>query len=355
MIGQTISHFRILEKLGEGGMGVVYRAEDTLLRRSVALKFLSRQALSNDQLRARFLREAQAAAALDHPSICTVHGIEESDGQMFIVMAFIPGETLQQRVSRGPLPLANALDVAVQIGQGLHEAHESGVVHRDVKSANVILTSGGKAVIMDFGLALLAERSRITQAGTTLGTVVYMSPEQAQGKDVDRRTDVWSLGVVLYELTTGRFPFRGNTAHAICRSILTDDPDPVTTLRRKAPKDLGWILDKALAKRRGERYQHMDDLLVDLRAVRGKLPAEEPEEIIEVPARPRIATDARTVTLYDGHTITIDSELRRKAEEGALESRPRLDADGNRWWKLALAVLAAVVLLAMLVIWSRSL
>ncbi len=359
MVGQTISHYLILDKLGEGGMGVVYKAQDTKLRRDVALKFLSEHALLSETLRERFLREAQAAAILNHPNICTVHGIEESDGYLFIVMAYVPGETLQQRVSRGPLPASKALDVIIPVGEGIHEAHKNRVVHRDIKSANIILSPGGKAVIMDFGLALLAERTRITRAGTTLGTVAYMSPEQALAKNVDRRTDIWSLGVVLYELVTGRFPFTGDTAHAVCRSILTDPPHPITAARKKAPKDLGWLLNKALAKRPEERYQHMDDFLVDLRAVRKKLPADEPEEIIEAPPRPTRASDNRTVTLYEGKTITIDTELRERAEQGArgggLEALGDSKKADSGHWKLALVALAVIVLLGMAFIWWRSL
>jgi len=359
VIGQTISHYRILDKLGEGGMGVVYKAEDTKLRRNVALKFLSEHALLSETLRERFLREAQAAAILDHPNICAVHSIEESDGQLFIVMAYIPGETLQQRVARGPFTVTSALDVTIQVGEGIHEAHKNGIVHRDVKSSNIILSPSGKAVIMDFGLALLAERSRITRAGTTLGTVAYMSPEQALAKNVDRRTDIWSLGVVLYELVTRRFPFTGDTAHAVCRSILTDPPHPVRAIRRKAPEDLGWLLNKALSKRPEERYQHMDDFLVDLRAVRNKLPANEPEEIVEAPPRPMTTTDDRTITLYNGQTITIDDELRQKAERNSrtedLEPCGSDDADGPRLWKVTLAILAAAVLLGIAIVWLRSL
>jgi len=358
MVGETIGHYRILDKIGEGGMGVVYRAEDTLLLRTVALKFLSEAALTNEKHRARFLREAQAAGSLDHPNICTVHGIEEHGREMFIVMAFLPGETLHQRVRRGPLPLASALDYAIQIGSGLQEAHGRGVIHRDVKSANIILTPEGKAVITDFGLALLAERSRITDAGTTLGTVAYMSPEQALAEDVDHRTDIWSLGVVLYEMIARRYPFQGNTAHEICRSILTEMPYPVIAARKKAPHAICCALERALAKRREDRYSEMREFLEVLGSLRAKLPSEKPEDLAGIPGGPPPDTDAPTETLHDGHAITIETAVREKVRDSARPSGPqptsRLGVVAANWWKPALVVLAVVVIVGMILIWMRA-
>ena len=194
MIGQTISHYRIVEKLGEGGMGVVYKAEDLRLKRTVALKFLLPQLVSDDAVRERFLREAQAAAALDHPNICTIYEIDEQDGQMLIAMAFLDGPSVASKVAERPLPLQQALDIAVQIAQGLQEAHGKGIIHRDIKSANVLLTSRGEAKITDFGLAQLAERSRLTKSGSTLGTPACMSPEQAQSLPLNHRTDTLVSG-----------------------------------------------------------------------------------------------------------------------------------------------------------------
>ena len=190
MIGQTISHYKILEKLGEGGMGVVYKAEDTKLKRTVALKFLSSQSLSTRDEKTRFVHEAQAAAALDHPNICTVHEIDEADGHTFIAMAYVDGQSLSEKTESGPLKLKEALGLATDIARGLQEAHENNIVHRDIKSANVMVTKKGQAKITDFGLAKLAGRTKVTKTGTTVGTLAYMSPEQALGKDVDHRSDI---------------------------------------------------------------------------------------------------------------------------------------------------------------------
>jgi len=218
MVGQTISHYRILDKIDEGGMGVVYRAEDLKLRRIVALKFLSS---GDPELRARFLHEAQAAAALNHPNICTVHEVDEEHG--FLAMEFIEGSSLKERITARPLPLPEALDIATQIAQGLQAAHEKGIVHRDIKPANVIVTTQGVVKIMDFGLAQLSDRSRITKSGAAIGTPAYMSPEQAQGMTTDRRTDIWSLGVVVYEMLTGASTISGRHT---ARSLLWHRPQP---------------------------------------------------------------------------------------------------------------------------------
>ena len=215
MIGQTISHYKITEKLGEGGMGVVYKAEDIKLKRPVALKFLAPHLLRDDEGRKRFIREAQAAAALDHPNICTVYEIAEVNGRTFIVMAFLEGEGLDKKIEGGPLTLKDALDIAIQTAQGLQAAHEKKIVHRDVKSANVMVTEEGQVRVMDFGLAQLADRTRLTETGARLGTPAYMSPEQTRGEPVDQRTDIWSLGVVLYEMVTGQLPFKGDVEEIV--------------------------------------------------------------------------------------------------------------------------------------------
>ncbi len=271
MIGRTISHYRILEKLGEGGMGVVYRAEDTTLKRAVALKFISTRALVDETARARFVHEAQAAAALDHPNIGTIHEIGEADGQLFIVMALVEGQSLGERIAEGPLPLATALDIALQVAEGLEAAHARGIVHRDIKPANILLTSRGQAKIMDFGLAASPELTQLTQPGTTLGTVAYMSPEQARGQSADGRSDLWALGVVLHEMLTGGRPFRGDGEQAVLRAVLNDPPPPVTGLRAGIPIEIDRILEKALAKDPRERYQHADELLADLRRVKRQI------------------------------------------------------------------------------------
>ncbi len=274
MIGKTISHYRILEKLGEGGMGVVYRATDTKLDRTVALKFLPPEMTRDDEARARFLHEAKAAAALTHPNICTVHEIDEAEGQRFIAMECLEGQSLRDRISSGPLELDDALNIAIQVAEGLEAAHGEGIIHRDIKPGNIMVTSSGQAKIMDFGLATSSSRTRLTRTNTVLGTFAYMSPEQSRGEEVDHRADIWSHGVMLYEMLSGRLPFQGGYEQAVVHSILNDDLQPLTGLRTGIPLQLERILDKAIAKHRDNRYQHMDDLLVDLRAVRASIGAE---------------------------------------------------------------------------------
>ena len=269
MIGQTISHYKILSKLGEGGMGVVYKAEDTKLDRPVALKFLAPHLLRDDEARKRFEREAKAAARLDHPNICTVYEIDEAEGRTFIVMAFLEGRPLSDRIKEGPLKLTEALSVAAQMAEGLEAAHEKGITHRDIKPDNLMLMKGSRGLVkvMDFGLAQLAGGSKFTREGTTLGTMSYMSPEQAAGAATDSRTDIWSLGVVLYEMVAGQPPFRGDYDQVVVYSIINEPPEPLTAVRTGVPKELERIVNKCLAKEAGERYQGVDELLVDLRGL----------------------------------------------------------------------------------------
>ncbi len=276
MIGQTISHYKILEKLGEGGMGVVYKAQDTKLDRLVALKFLPKQFSINEEEKKRFIHEAKAAASLDHPNICAVHEIDETeDGQMFIAMACYEGETLKDKIASHPMRITDAIDIVIQIAEGLNKAHQKHIVHRDIKSANIIITNEGIAKILDFGLAKLRGVTKLTKEGTTLGTVAYMSPEQASGETVDHRTDIWSLGVVLYEIISGQLPFKGDYEHAIVYSIMNEQPEPITGLRTGVPIELERIINKALAKDVSIRYQHVDDLMVDLRALKKNSNSEE--------------------------------------------------------------------------------
>ena len=251
-------------------MGVVYKAEDLKLDRPVALKFLAPHLLRDEEGRRRFEREAKAAAKLDHPNICTVHEIDEVDGRTFIVMAFLEGRTLSKKIAEGPLKLPEALSIAIQMAEGLDAAHEKGTTHRDIKPDNVMLMKGSRGLVklMDFGLAQLAESSKLTREGTTLGTPIYMSPEQALGEPTDRRSDVWGLGVVLYEMVAGQPPFKGEVDHAVIYSITNEQPEPLTAVRTGVPKDLEGIVDKCLAKQAGERYQHVNDLLVDLQSAR---------------------------------------------------------------------------------------
>ncbi len=267
MIGKTLSHYRILEKLGEGGMGVVYLAEDTKLGRRIALKLLPADWTRDSRARTRFLHEAQTAAALNHPNICTIHEVDEADGQVFLAMEHIEGESLRDRIASGPMKIADVIATSLDVGQGLAAAHARGIVHRDIKPGNVMLTSDGRAKVLDFGLALAPERTRLTMKGRTTGTVSYMSPEQSRGEAVDHRTDIWSLGVMLYEMLTGQRPFAGEHEQAVIRSIVNDEPEPPTGLRTGIPLELERVVTKAMAKSPEERYQHIDDLLVDLRSV----------------------------------------------------------------------------------------
>ena len=272
MIGTTISHYKILEKLGGGGMGVVYKAQDTRLDRPIALKFLPADLTRDTEARERFIHEAKAASGLQRNNICNIHDIEETkDGQLVIVMDCYEGETLKKKIERGPLTIEEALDLTVQVAEGLLKAHEKGIVHRDIKPANIMVTDDGVAKVLDFGLAKLARQTRLTKAGTTLGTFAYMSPEQTRGQQVDHRTDIWSIGVVLYEMLTGQLPFKGDYENAVVYSILNLHQVPITGLRTGVPAELERIVEKALAKNPAERYQHADDLVADLRTVKRQL------------------------------------------------------------------------------------
>lgn len=271
MIGQTVAHYRVLEKLGGGGMGVVYRAEDIRLGRHVALKFLSPGLTRDETGRARFVQEAQAASALDHPHICTVYEIDETpDGQLFIAMAYYAGETLKARIEQGRLPIAEAIELASQAAEGLAKAHTHGLVHRDVKPANLMLTPDGVVKILDFGLAKSLEGTVLTQTGIACGTVAYMSPEQARGDAVDRRTDLWALGVVLYEMLTARLPFHAETVPPLIHAILNRTPEPLHLLCPEVPPGLARVVGRALVKSVAGRYQRAEEMLSDLRALQRK-------------------------------------------------------------------------------------
>jgi len=270
-VGSIISHYRIVEKLGEGGMGVVYKAEDTKLERTVALKFLAAHLLNEDEAKERFLREAKAAAGINHANICHVHEIGEEGGKTFISMAFLEGESLEERIAKGPLPLKDALDIARQAAEGLEAAHEKGIVHRDIKPANIMVDAKGHATVMDFGLARLTEASRLTNVDNTVGTVAYMSPEQAQGADVDHRSDLWSLGCVIYEMVAGLRPFKGDYDQARLYEIVHEDAEPLTAVRAGVPMELEFIVSKCLAKAAADRSQYAKEVAVDLRTLGEKL------------------------------------------------------------------------------------
>jgi tetratricopeptide (TPR) repeat protein/TolB-like protein len=271
MIGRTVSHYRILEPLGAGGMGVVYKAEDLKLHRFVALKFLP-QTPADDSARKRFVHEAQTASSLEHPNICSIYEIDETaDGRMFIVMPCYEGESLQSRLERGPLALEEALSIATQVASGLSKAHEKGIVHRDIKPGNVFLTNDGLAKIVDFGLAKLAGQTKLTKEGATPGTVPYMSPEQIKGADIDRRSDIWSLGVVLYEMISGQSPFGREYDSATIYSIMSLEPAPLAAGRTRIPAELGRMVEKCLAKNPGSRYQNAGELRAELRELESGL------------------------------------------------------------------------------------
>ena len=266
MTGKTISHYKILSKLGEGGMGIVYKAEDTKLDRIVALKFLPCHLTANDTDKARFIQEAKAAAALNHPNVCVIHDIQEHDSQQFIVMEYVEGQTLRDRIKDERLKIKETIDYAIQTAEALRAAHAKDIIHRDIKSENIMVTSTGQIKVMDFGLAKLRGSVKLTKTSTTAGTLAYSSPEQIQGQKVDIRSDIFSFGVVLYEMLTGQLPFKGEYESAVIYSILDEEPEPVSHLRSGVSDDLERIIHKALIKNPDDRYQHTDEMLVDLRS-----------------------------------------------------------------------------------------
>jgi serine/threonine protein kinase/tetratricopeptide (TPR) repeat protein len=265
MVGQTISHYKILHKIGEGGVGIVYRAEDLKLDRTVALKFLNPRALESEEQKDRFVTEARAAAALDHPNICTIHEIDEHEGRLFIAMAYVEGANLKDRIRSGPLALQEAVNIASQVAKGLDAAHRKGILHRDIKSANIMVTDQGHARIMDFGLAKIQQKATIADSTKALGTPSYMAPEQIRGEQTDQRGDIWSWGVVFYEMLAGQLPFEAEHAGELIHAVLNEHPPWLSALNAEVPRELERIAHKALAKPLVERYPDTGALLEDLR------------------------------------------------------------------------------------------
>jgi serine/threonine protein kinase len=274
--GSTVAgRYQILEELGRGGMGVVYKAKDTKLKRTVALKFLPPELTHISEVKERFMREAQAAAALDHPNICTVYEFDEAEEKTFISMAYVEGQSLRKKLESGPLELDEALRIALQVAQGLQIAHKKRIIHRDIKSTNIMVTEDNQAKIMDFGLARMTGGTLLTQEGMAMGTIAYMSPEQARGEEVDHRTDIWSLGVVMHEMFTGQLPFKGEHEQAIVYSILKERPEPLTDIKADIPVSVVEVVSKALEKNPDKRYQQAEELLDDLKSISAGIVPEE--------------------------------------------------------------------------------
>ncbi len=269
MVGKTILHYKIIEQVGQGGMGVVYKAEDTKLKRMVALKFLPPDVAGDDELRKRFINEAQTASALNHPNICTIYSVEDSDDQPFIAMEFVAGRELREIVgAQNFVPLPDVLNYATQIAEGLQAAHKKGIVHRDIKPANIMVTDEGLVKVMDFGLAKMKGQPALTKTGSTIGTIAYMSPEQAKNEPVDHRSDIFSFGAVLYELCSGRQPFEGDYEAATLYSVVHEEPQ---ALPDAVPPELQRIVFKCLEKEAANRYKSAAQLLADLHQIKKHL------------------------------------------------------------------------------------
>jgi len=319
LVGKTISHYKILEKLGSGGMGDVYKAEDLKLCRTVALKFLPIEFSSNDDSKKRFIREAQSASALQHHNICTIHEIDESnDGQLFIAMDYYEGETLKNKILNELLSIDEILNITTQIAEGLNKAHEKGIIHRDIKPANIFITKEGIIKILDFGLAKKVNQTQFTRIGIKFGTTDYMSPEQIKGEKVDLRTDIWSLGIILYEMLTGQQPFKADYEQAIVYLILNQNPEDVRKFRDDIPEKLLDVLEKSIAKDREDRYDDLGLMIDDLRNTLNEkeirsnqfeLPAPRPSQSIAVLPFVNMSEDPKHEYFCDGLTEELINAL----------------------------------------------
>jgi serine/threonine protein kinase/Flp pilus assembly protein TadD len=345
MIGETILHYKILEKLGEGGMGIVYKAEDIKLKRLVALKFLPSHITASREELARFNQEAQAAAILNHPNICTIYAIEEGinskgEKQQFIAMEYVDGTNLSKKIEREPLKMSNAISYAVQIGEALQEAHSNGIVHRDIKSENIMVNSKNQIKVMDFGLAKLKGSIKLTRTSSTVGTLAYMAPEQIQGGEVDARSDIFSFGVVLFEMLTGILPFRGEHDASIMYSILNEEPEPLQKYIPDANSDLIHIINRILEKDPEDRYQSMKDIVIELRRIQKKTGNVSRKILYESAALPK-ETPAHEINKHEASSKTETLE-EKKSSEGISKSsgKKKLLIIGS----LVIAAIALIVL-----------
>jgi len=329
--------YKIIEVSGRGGMGIVYKAEDTKLKRNVALKFLPPELIRDEEAKERFVLEAQAAAALSHPNICTIHEIEEEEGKSFIAMEYIEGQSLKQKIDKGSLNVDETLDISIQVAEALEEAHKKGIIHRDIKSANIMVTEKGQAKIMDFGLAKVKGGTLLTREGTTLGTVAYMSPEQARGEEVDHRTDIWSLGVVLYEMLSGNLPFQGEREPSILYSVVHEEPKPLKTQKPDVPAELQHIINRALKKKQEARYSSAAEMLKELKKYRDSLRAEEMgafnlRTFLRLIRKPYIVVPAALVIIAVCLTAIWFSNRQAKVRWAKEEALPQIERFAEAGW-----------------------